>query len=486
MKLSTCKNNNRCTNVLIKHTEIDGARLFPIKLIASLILITMVSLAGCQKEITTDEPLIGDSGSTTPVPGALFGDTTIIDGYFERMSVYNINDSLQVYINAKRVTKNVKLKIFDGAGTFRTYLYIDSIIPQRITTLNPSTDGYGYKYKVTFKLNLPSGYYTIGKKIPFIIKNRAGTGDVVILYPQNTVNAYNSAGGLSLYTTPKATTVSFHRPTPAVDQFMGGFLKQNPIPNADWITDKDLEDYNSIRNYKVLVIVGHSEYWTRQARLNYDKFIGQRKRVLILSGNTMWWQVRYSADKSKMICYKLSPDPITQTDPLLTSTNWNLPIVNYPIVPSIGGEFTYAGYGVKVGLDSGWDGYKILKPNSPLLAGLNLTKGQILSCPGKEWDGPPSSLVNGEPVIDKSKWNPYKVEIVAYDMVTRSGSQNMKTIGTLLVFKKSPLSGTVINVCNTNWCAANGLTGINGPELLRITLNAVNGLVNDLNMFSVN
>ena len=25
--------------------------------------------------------------------------------------------------------------------------------------------------------------------------------------------------------------------------------------------------------------------------------------ALILSGNTMWWQVRYNEDKTKLICY---------------------------------------------------------------------------------------------------------------------------------------------------------------------------------------
>ncbi len=53
----------------------------------------------------------------------------------------------------------------------------------------------------------------------------------------------------------------------------------------------DLEDYSEIAGAKVVVIIGHSEYWTRRARENFDRYVLEGGNALVLSGNTMWWQV---------------------------------------------------------------------------------------------------------------------------------------------------------------------------------------------------
>lgn len=453
-------------------------------------LMIMVAI-GCRKDLSIEEPLIGDAGVATPVYDSTYGDANIVDGYLKRFAINSGGDSLELYINAKKFITKARVAVYDGRGSARFYFNIDTLVPQKPTNANAPEDGYGYPYKVTIRnLNLPTGYYSIGNKIPFIVRDITKRGNALILYPTNTINAYNTAGGKSTYTPDEATTVSFLRPTPFVDQFMGGFIKsyQSIRGDFDWIEDRDMQDYSNIANYKVLVVPGHSEYWTREARVNLDRFIAKGGHVVILGGNNLWWQVRYSDDRTQMICYKDLPDPIA--DAAQKTINWNKPQLGYPIIPSIGAEFTNAGYGTKiylstgVPLDLGWDGYKILNPQSPFFAGLNLLKGDILSCPGKEWDGSPTVMVNGEPRIDSTKWNPYKVELLAYDMVTRSTSKNTNTVGTMVVFKATATSGTVFNACNTNWCATNGMTGMNGAQLKLITSRAINDLVSNKNMFT--
>ena len=104
------------------------------------------------------------------------------------------------------------------------------------------------------------------------------------------------------------------------------------------ICDQDMDDYSEIQNSKILVVIGHSEYWTKAARLNFDQFVNSGKDAVILSGNTMWWQVRYNADKTKMICYK---DEISDTisDPLLKTIAWPYPSLNYSVLTSIGADW---------------------------------------------------------------------------------------------------------------------------------------------------
>ena len=67
-------------------------------------------------------------------------------------------------------------------------------------------------------------------------------------------------------------------------------------------------DPGLLSNYKIVVFAGHSEYWSKEMRDNLENFLAAGGNAMILSGNTMWWQVRF--EDKKMIAYKLHPDPL--------------------------------------------------------------------------------------------------------------------------------------------------------------------------------
>ena len=76
----------------------------------------------------------------------------------------------------------------------------------------------------------------------------------------------------------------------------------------DVVTDYDLHcDPDMLQRYKVLVINGHSEYWTREAYEGVDRFLGNNGSVLALSGNTMFWRVTFEEDGSTLECRKYEP-----------------------------------------------------------------------------------------------------------------------------------------------------------------------------------
>ena len=56
---------------------------------------------------------------------------------------------------------------------------------------------------------MKSGLYLIENKIPFIIKTDELV-DAMVIYPSNTINAYNNEG-YSFYTNPRAHKLIFHR-----------------------------------------------------------------------------------------------------------------------------------------------------------------------------------------------------------------------------------------------------------------------------------
>ncbi len=59
-----------------------------------------------------------------------------------------------------------------------------------------------------------------------------------------------------------------------------------------------------LANFRALVIVGHSEYWTDAARDGVDAFLRQGGRVLSLSGNTLCWRATFNDDLTVLECRK--------------------------------------------------------------------------------------------------------------------------------------------------------------------------------------
>jgi hypothetical protein len=192
----------------------------------------------------------------------------------------------------------------------------------------------------------------------------------------------------------------------------------------------------------------------------------------------MWWQIRYSDNGNEMHCFKYwGYDP--KETPELKTVNWYQDVLKYPIEESIGVNFKNGGYGDYT--DDGWDGYKIVNEKSPLLAGTGLKNGDVISCQSKEYDGAPVKFVSGNPhpVID-NKFNFHKIELIGYDY----GFRDVKTVGTFIVMKKTTTSGVIINTASTDWCAPRGMGGKDGAKIKKITLNAINLLLADSNVFS--
>jgi hypothetical protein len=192
----------------------------------------------------------------------------------------------------------------------------------------------------------------------------------------------------------------------------------------------------------------------------------------------MWWQVRYEANNMQLVCYRTADeDPVKS--PKEKTINWNELQLEYPILTSIGVDFSLAGFGLKHN-DKGWDGYKIVSNNSPLLEGVNLKKGDIIPLPSDEYDGTLVSGFNGRvtPVPNKKALGFETIEIVAYDSTHRLGSDLMAT---WIVFKKTKSSGVVINTATTDWCSGRGMRN---KYIQKITLTMINKLFRKENVFS--
>ena len=88
------------------------------------------------------------------------------------------------------------------------------------------------------------------------------------------------------------------------DRFTQTWLESQGYP-YDVFSDSDLHlDPRLLDQYKVLFVVGHSEYWSFEAMHAVRRFLDRGGNAIVLSGNTAFWRVTLSADASVMECRK--------------------------------------------------------------------------------------------------------------------------------------------------------------------------------------
>ena len=199
----------------------------------------------------------------------------------------------------------------------------------------------------------------VANQIPFVVTNNSSHSDVLFMTSDETWQAYNDWGGYSLYTgnatgSPwtsswqapgRAVQVSYNRPfsTRYVDQISGGdgqdFFFYAEFPMIQWMEKNGYDvSYVSqigvaqpgaasmIEQHKMLLNVGHSEYWDAGDVSNVTAARNAGVNLSFLAGNLMYWKTRWANSQYNnepyrtLISYKESLDS-TQDDPA-DPTTW--------------------------------------------------------------------------------------------------------------------------------------------------------------------
>lgn len=337
----------------------------------------------------------------------------------------------------------------------------------------------GCDWDVTATLDVPagwpSGYYAAlfptafgERKIIFIVRenNPSSTSPMVLVSPTQTYQAYNDFGGRSLYPSGnprRANLVSYDRPYQAEDGL--GRFDAWEKHLVDWLTaeerrfevisDVDLEDPTSIARYNVVVIAGHSEYWTPGARVNLENYVRNGGHVAVLSGNTMWWQIRLEDQNRTIAGYKgATHDPAYDSGSPLASTNFFLPPVNNPENRFLGTSFLNGGFVNRLNMDT-----VEMKPESErtpftvtdgshwIFEDTGLVDGSTFgrSVAGLEVDGVVFNCDSRGDVIgpDGSDESPRNYEILA----TIPAESGWGTLGLLV----DPSGGAIFNAATQGW-----------------------------------
>ncbi|MFL5884842.1 MAG: N,N-dimethylformamidase beta subunit family domain-containing protein [Thermoleophilaceae bacterium] len=185
----------------------------------------------------------------------------------------------------------------------------------------------------------PSGYYVAkvvlqrgaqalsGKLVPFIVRApSSSTSSILVVAAANTWQAYNNWGGTSLYE-PRthAVKASFDRPYESV-RVGGQSLFDWELPLARFIesqgydvtytTDVDVDrDPASLAGHDLVVVAGHSEYWTTGERSALEAARDSGVNLFFAGANSGYWHVRYEDGGRTIVGYKnqsqgpYGPDP---------------------------------------------------------------------------------------------------------------------------------------------------------------------------------
>lgn len=428
-----------------------------------------------------------------------------IEGYFGRLS-YAPGDEMTLHVSCAAPTFRVEISRF---GLDRKVLWSKDDSAGKERPIPDDASSHGCRWPATFSLKVPadwsSGYYIAKLITPkaaselfFVVRaSRPGKDTKILLQlSTNTYNAYCNWGGYSLYSYNgrfgvQGRRVSFERPI--AGQFANWeapfvLWAERTGYELDYAVNQDLEEHPELlQHYKLVLSVGHDEYWSTPMRDNLETFIGKGGNVAFFSGNTCCWQVRNVDGGKALTCWKQSfrEDPqFGKKDRATLATLWGHHLLNRPENTLTGVGFLHGGYHRSHGqYMDGSGAYAIHRPDHWLFAGTNLQRGDALggkdTIVGYECDGCELKWTNGLPHATGNDGTPKNFEVLATaparwhpDDCEWYDRWEKKREGHAVVGVYTRV-GTVVTVGSTDW--AHGLRG-NDKAVERITKNVLERL----------
>ncbi len=459
-------------------------------------LLLLLGISACQfnpNPAALSDESAQESGVDSPSDDETRGSTTGPGGYTSRVS-YLPGEQVKFHIS-NNYGGSYDLRIYREGAPRLLMGTVPNVNSQNRGCVGGYDEGCGWPVSATFTIpaDWPSGVYmaefprsTGGSgSIIFWVRepNPGSRSPILFLASVNTYQAYNDYGGGSLYgfgDTVKAEWVSFDRPYSGGDGKYPRWEKHF----VDWAdgagyemefaTTYDLEYApDLLDHYDVAIIAGHSEYWTWAMRGQMEAFIERGGRLMNLSGNTMWWQVRFEDNGRKMIGYKnWKNDPI-QSPQLTTDENWKYPIFDGSF-PLIGLHWPFGGYPTE-------KGYAVVNAGHWIFNGANVAENEMIgvgpnvdsSIQDKETDGMAfNCAADGKTILGPTGSNmaPGNFTVLGITPVY-SKQRKLDGFGMMGLYT-NPQGGAVFSAGTTGWPI-----GLQYPEIDKITRNVLDRFV---------
>jgi hypothetical protein len=394
---------------------------------------------------------------------------------------------------------------------------VDEIRMQR-HPIPDRASSHGCSWPATYTFAVPSdwrsGYYRVSLTSPnpnpqpdakpvqttcfFVVRasDPGSTSKILVQFATNTYNAYTNWGGHSLYAYHdrdglQGHRVSFLRPIQSqFENWEGPFVRWAEANGytLEFAVNSDLEHRPSLLDhYKLVLSIGHDEYWSSLMRDHLEAFIERGGNVAFFSGNTCCWQVRSEDEGTALTCWKqwYNMDPLYRSDKeSLLSTLWSHHLVQRPENQLTGVGFLWGGYHKSHGqwMD-GPASYEVHRPDHWIFAGTGIARGDRFggkdTIVGYECDGCEMEWREGLPYATGSDGTPKDFLILGTCPATWAPDDAFwydrfpKDRVGAAVLGTYTRGGTVITTGSTDW--AHGLRG-KDPVVEQFTKNVLDRL----------
>ena len=286
-----------------------------------------------------------------------------IEGYTNQLS-YAPGDEIGFHVSTSASQYSLEVA---RIGATREVVWNEQDISGSAYPIPEDASSHGCRWPQSFKLRVPdtwrSGYYEVSMRaednggdftyrnrrtaegvMHFVVRSAQPGHDTKILLQlaTNTYNAYNNWGGYSVYAYHGHSNLQGHRVS--FDRPMAGLFSRWELSFVEWAerngytldyaANSDLEFHPEIlKEYRLVLSVGHDEYWSGGMRDNLEAFIANGGNAAFFSGNSVCWQVRSEEEGRALTCWKqwYNQDPIYKTDDYRTlSTLWSHYLVGRP------------------------------------------------------------------------------------------------------------------------------------------------------------
>jgi hypothetical protein len=288
------------------------------------------------------------------------------------------------------------------------------------------------------------------------------------------------------------------------ERVMVEWLERNGY-EVDYAVSSDLDLHpDLLPGYRLLVSVGHDEYWSWGMRDAVEGFVGAGGNVCFFSGNVSSGQVRFENDGATVVHYRddYHDDPVYRSgDTRRATTLWSNHEVDRPENLMTGSSWLYAGFSRFHSIaHNGPRGFLVYRPEHWIFEGTKVGYGDCIGQNGiilrYEIDGCPIRFEKGLPYPTDWYVSPDpSLEIIGLapaahepnDYAPRTLAEQLEFVGvtdptlidyiadnhghaTITMYERN---GTVFTAGTTDW--TNGLKG-DDPEIEQITRNLLDRL----------
>lgn len=297
--------------------------------------------------------------------------------------------------------------------------------------------------------------------VPLVVRDDTSTAALAVISEVTTFQAYNIWGGCSLYTCPgvpgqkRAKVVSFDRPYAtgggasdfvAFDAPLVSLVEELGLDVSYW-TNLDMEERPSevlSASRAALVSLGHDEYYSRPMRDLLVRARDSGTNLAVLGANAIYRKIRWEPSwdgrpNRRMVNYRDTSDPVNETNPAETTTQWRSPPLSEPEARIVGIQYECAPMKGDI---------KIVDPGAWMFEGANVTDGTVLeNIEGEEYD----------------RWfpeSPANLQILAHSPVTCGGKSSFAD----MAYWSTPAGGGVFASGTIRWtCAISDACGPAAP-----------------------